>query len=60
MVSVLGVGLLALPSPYGDFISNAIGGPIIGVLSAIAYVLMYVDLSGRAQPSSEEWPGLDA
>lgn len=49
--SVLWLGLLALPSPYGDFISNAIAGPIIGALSAIAYVLMYVDLSGRAQPS---------
>ena len=53
--SVLWLGLLALPSPYGDFISNAIAGPIIGALSAIAYVLMYVDLSGRAQPSEGDW-----
>ena len=59
VVSVLGLGLLALPSPYGDFISNAIAGPIIGALSAIAYVLMYTDLSGRSQPPNEDWPALD-
>ena len=56
VVSVLGVGLLALPSPYGDFISNAIAGPVIAALSAIAYVLMYTDLSGRRQPPHEGWP----
>ncbi|WP_419865308.1 hypothetical protein [Candidatus Poriferisodalis sp.] len=45
---VLWLGLLALPSPYGDFISNAIAGPVLGALSAIAYALMYADLSGRS------------
>lgn len=45
---ILWLGLLALPSPYGDFISNAIAGPILGALSAIAYALMYADLSGRS------------
>ncbi len=45
---VLWLGLLALPSPYGDFISNAIAGPILGALSAVAYALMYADLSGRS------------
>lgn len=50
---VLGFGLLALPSPYGDFISNAIAGPILGALSAIAYALMYADLSGRSRPNMD-------
>ena len=45
---ILWLGLLALPSPYGDFISNAIAGPVLGALSAIAYALMYADLSGRS------------
>lgn len=45
---ILWLGLLALPSPYGDFISNAIAGPILGALSAVAYSLMYADLSGRS------------
>ncbi|WP_419838459.1 hypothetical protein [Candidatus Poriferisodalis sp.] len=55
---ILWIGLLALPSPYGDFISNAIVGPIFGALSAIAYALMYADLSGRSRPSVGEWPEL--
>ncbi|WP_419912710.1 hypothetical protein [Candidatus Poriferisodalis sp.] len=45
---ILWLGLLGLPSPYGDFISNAIAGPILGALSAVAYTLMYADLSGRS------------
>lgn len=55
---ILWLGLLALPSPYGDFISNAITGPILGALSAIAYALMYADLSGRSRPNVGEWPEL--
>ena len=58
VVLVLGFGLYALPSPYGDFISNAIAGPILGSLSAIAYALMYADLSGRSRPNAGEWPEL--
>lgn len=48
VVLILWLGLLALPSPYGDFISNAIAGPVLGALSAIAWALMYADLSGRS------------
>ncbi|WP_419855905.1 hypothetical protein [Candidatus Poriferisodalis sp.] len=55
---ILWFGLLALPSPYGDFISNAIAGPILGALSAIAYALMYADLSGRSRPGTGEMPEL--
>jgi len=55
---ILWLGLLALPSPYGDFISNAIAGPILGALTAIAFTLMYADLSGRSRPDVEEWPEL--
>lgn len=55
---ILWWGLLALPSPYGDFISNAIAGPIITALTSIAFALMYADLSGRTRPSAAEWPEL--
>lgn len=55
---ILWIGLVALPSPYGDFISNAIAGPILGALTAIAFALMYADLSGRSRPDAAEWPEL--
>ena len=55
---ILWIGLVALPSPYGDFISNAIAGPILGALTAIAFALMYADLSGRSRPNAAEWPEL--
>ena len=55
---ILWLGLQALPSPYGDFISNAIAGPILGALTAIAFTLMYADLSGRSRPGVGEWPEL--
>ena len=55
---VLWLSLQALPSPYGDFISNAIAGPIIAAVMTIAFALMYADLSGRSRPTAEEWPEL--
>ena len=53
---VLWLSLQALPSPYGDFISNAIAGPIIAAIMTIAFALMYADLSGRSRPTADEWP----
>lgn len=53
---ILWLSLQALPSPYGDFISNAIAGPIIAAVMTIAFALMYADLSGRSRPTADEWP----
>lgn len=55
---ILWLSLQALPSPYGDFISNAIAGPIIAAIMTIAFALMYADLSGRSRPTAGEWPEL--
>ena len=55
---VLWLSLQSLPSPYGDFISNAIAGPIIAAIMAIAFALMYADLSGRSRPTAGDWPEL--
>ncbi len=55
---ILWLSLQALPSPYGDFISNAIAGPIIAAIMTIAFALMYADLSGRSRPTADEWPEL--
>ncbi len=53
-IAVISVALV--PSPYGDFISNAIAGPIIAAIMTIAFALMYADLSGRSRPTADEWP----
>lgn len=55
---VLWLSLQALPSPYGDFISNAIAGPIIAAVMTIAFALMYADLSGRSRTAAGDWPEL--
>ncbi len=55
---ILWLILQSLPSPYGDFISNAIAGPIIAAVATIAFALMYADLSGRSRSPAQEPPGL--
>ncbi len=57
---ILWLSLQGLPSPYGDFISNVLAGPIIAAVMTIALALMYADLSGRSRRDVAELPELSS
>lgn len=57
---ILWLILQSLPSPYGDFISNVIVGPLIAAVATVAFALMYADLSGRSRRDVAEPPELSS
>ena len=49
----LSLGALPMPALYGELIANVIIAPIMLTLSAVAYLLMYADLTGRNRSPAE-------